>query len=185
MIDRRAVTARDGYRQRINRAPSPLLMAGLPWATIMLGSLLPLSPIIASAPVLPPIGFMLLLAWRVLRPGMLPLWAGFPLGLFDDLFSGQPFGSAALLWSVAMLALEPVDIRFRWRGFIQDWLVAGAITVGYILLMLLFANLGGGQTHIRAIIPQAILSLLAYPVLARFVAWLDRLRLIPLRSVGG
>ncbi len=42
----------------------------------MLGSLAPLLPIIAAGPVLPPFGFMMLLAWRMVRPGLLPLWIG-------------------------------------------------------------------------------------------------------------
>ena len=79
------------YRGQINRAHSPVLAGGTPWATIMLGSLAPVLPVIPAVPVLPPLGFLLLLGWRLVRPGLLPLWAGVPLGLFDDLFSGQPF----------------------------------------------------------------------------------------------
>jgi hypothetical protein len=65
-------------------------------AAILFGSLPPWLPIIAPAPVPPPLGFLLLLAWRLLRPGLLPPWAGLPLGLFDDLYSGQPTGSGPL-----------------------------------------------------------------------------------------
>ncbi|MCH7630259.1 MAG: hypothetical protein IH997_16385, partial [Proteobacteria bacterium] len=36
-------------RAPINRAPSPLLAIGLPWASIMLASMVTFSPIIASA----------------------------------------------------------------------------------------------------------------------------------------
>ena len=38
--------------------------------------------------------------------------------MFDDLFSGQPMGSAMLLWSVAMIALEAIEQRFPWRGYL-------------------------------------------------------------------
>ena len=67
----------------------------------------------------------MLLGWRMVRPGLLPLWAGAPLGAFDDLVSGQPFGSAILLWSLAMIAIELIETRFPWRGFWQDWFTAG------------------------------------------------------------
>ena len=89
---------RDPYGSRINRRESLVLAYGLPWATILFGSLTPWLPIIAPAPVLPPFGFLLMLAWRLLRPGLLPPWAGLPLGLFDDLYSGQPMGSGVLLF---------------------------------------------------------------------------------------
>ena len=46
-------------RKRINRAPSPLLALAVPWLVVMLGSLSPLWPVVASAPILPPIPTLL------------------------------------------------------------------------------------------------------------------------------
>jgi rod shape-determining protein MreD len=174
----------DRLRKRINRAPSPILARGVPWASVMLLSLMPFSPLFASAPIVPPLAFMALLAWRMLRPGMLPVWAGAPLGAFDDLYSGQPFGSAILLWSCAMLLMELVDMRLRWRGFLQDWALAAAMTAGYLVLAALIANLAGGDAPLRAILPQIVLSLIVHPVVTSVVAALDRVRLLPLREVG-
>ncbi len=120
---------RDPFGSKINRSHWPLLAYGLPWLSILLGSLTPWLPVIAPAPVLPPFGFMMLLAWRLARPGLLPLWAGLPLGLFDDLYSGQPLGSAVLLFSLVLMAIELIEIRFPWRNFWLDWLTAAAILV--------------------------------------------------------
>jgi hypothetical protein len=106
----------DRFGRKINRAHSPVLAHVMPWATILLGSFVPLMPIIAPGPILPPFGFMVMVAWRQIRPGLLPMWAGFPLGLFDDLFSGQPFGCGILLFSLAMLGLEVLEARFRALG---------------------------------------------------------------------
>ena len=75
---------RDAFGSKINRDHLPVLAIGLPWVTILLASLTPLLPVIAPAPILPPMGFVMMLAWRLLRPGLLPLWAGAPLGAFDD-----------------------------------------------------------------------------------------------------
>ena len=116
----------DPFRKTINRAPSPFLARAVPWLSVMLASLAPTMPLIASAPVLPPLGFMFLLSWRQLRPGLLPVWAGLPLGLFDDLYSGQPFGSAMLTWSLAMIVLDVIEARFPWRSFLFDWAEAAA-----------------------------------------------------------
>ncbi len=171
-------------RKRINRAPSPILSRGVPWASVMLLSLMPFAPLFVSAPIVPPLAFMALLAWRMLRPGMLPVWAGAPLGAFDDLYSGQPFGSAVLLWSLAMVAMELVDIRLRWRGFVQDWALAGALIAAYLVLATLVSNMAGGAAPLRAIVPQIALALIVHPLVTRLVAALDRLRLLPLRKVG-
>ena len=170
--------------KRINRAPSPILSRGVPWASVMLLSLVPFAPLFVSAPIVPPLAFMALLAWRMLRPGMLPVWAGAPLGAFDDLYSGQPFGSAVLLWSLAMLVMDLVDIRLRWRGFVQDWALAAALIAVYLVLATLVANLTGGATPLRTIMPQIALAIIAHPLVTRLVAALDKLRLLPLKQVG-
>jgi rod shape-determining protein MreD len=174
----------DRLRPRINRAPSPILSRGIPWASVLLLSLAPFAPILTSAPLMPPLAFMALLAWRMLRPGMLPVWAGAPLGAFDDLFSGQPFGSAILLWSVVMIAMEIVDVRLRWRGFLQDWALASVLIGGYLVLAMMIANLTGGAAPLEVIVPQIVLSLLVHPLVTRLVAALDRLRLLPVKRVG-
>jgi rod shape-determining protein MreD len=121
-----------------------VLAQGLPWISTMLASMVTFSPIVASAPVLPPLGFMTLLAWRLLRPTLLPVWAGLPLGLFDDLYSGQPFGSGIVLWSLTMLAMDVIDEKFLWRGFIQDWLTAAALLAAYVVLTAALAGLAAG-----------------------------------------
>ena len=107
----------DIYGKRINRAPYAWRVRSVPYVTIMLGSLLPVLLIADLMPLFPSLGFLMLLGWRMVRPGLLPLWAGAPLGAFDDLVSGQPFGSAILLWSLAMIVIELIETRFPWRGF--------------------------------------------------------------------
>jgi rod shape-determining protein MreD len=174
----------DQFRKRINRAPSPLLARGIPWLTVMLASLLPVCLVIASAPVLPPFGFLVLLAWRQLRPGLLPVWAGFPLGFFDDLFSGQPFGTAMMLWSAATLALDLIEARFPWRSFVLEWLVAAGFMCVYVPLCLLLANIAGASSPLTVIVPQIVLAILVYPLVGRAVALADRFRLLPFMDIG-
>ncbi len=168
-------------RARINREPSPVVAVALPWLLVMLGSLSTLWPLIASAPVVPPFGFLLLLGWQQLRPGLFPVWAGLPLGLVDDLFNGQPFGSAVLLWSAVMIGLDVIEARFPWRGFWINWIVAAALIAAYLLLSLALSNLGGGHAPVAVLLPQLIVSILTYPLAARLVGLFDRVRLIPLK----
>ena len=175
---------RDPFGSRINRTQLPLLAYGLPWLTIMLGSLTPWLPVIAPAPVLPPFGYMLLLAWRLLRPGLLPLWAGLPLGLFDDLYSGQPLGSGILLFSLTLLASELIELRFPWRTFLLDWLTASAMLVAYIAFAALFSGAALTLVQLTVIVPQLLLSIVLFPIIARMVSFLDRLRLMRVRRIS-
>lgn len=170
-------------RKRINRAPLPLLAIGLPWASVILASMASFSPIIASAPVLPPLAYIMLLGWRMLRPGMLPVWAGLPLGLVDDLYSGQPFGSGILLWSLTMLAMEVIDEKFLWRGFAQDWLAASVLTSLYLVLCATLAGIATGYPLPLVIVPQMLMSVMLYPVVTGIIALLDRVRLLPLKRL--
>lgn len=171
-----------GNVNKIERTQSPLLALGLPVATILLGSLSPWLPVIASAPLLPPVGFLFFLSWRLVRPGLLPLWAGIPFGLFDDLFSGQPLGSAIMLWSLVMLALEVIDNRYPWRNFLQDWLLSIFLVVIYLLISAVLAGFGNGTVRLELLLPQMAFSILLYPVIALFVGRFDRLRLRRVRK---
>ncbi len=166
---------------KINRAPSPVLAICVPWLLVMLGSLSPVLPFISASPVAPPVGFMVLVAWLQLRPGLFPVWAGLPLGLFDDLFSGQPFGSAMLLWSVVTIFLDFVEIRFPWRGFLQNWLLAAAVLAVYLLAAAVLASGAAGF----ALVPlQVGFAIVFYPLVGRIVGLADKLRLRSLRAIG-
>lgn len=184
MIRRVSTPARrDTYGRRIDRTHSPALANALPWASILLTSLLPQLPIATAAPLMPPLGLMMLLCWRLVRPGLLPVWAGFPLGMWDDLFSGQPFGSAILLWSVAMIAIEILEARVPWRTFYADWGVSSLFISIYLFGAAMFSGAGATPQMLAGLVPQAFLAVLLMPFVSRFVAWLDRLRLTRFRSI--
>lgn len=172
----------DRFRKKLNRAPSPVIAIVVPWLTVMLGSLSPTWPLIASAPLLPPMGFLILLAWRQLRPGLLPVWVGLPLGFFDDLYSGQPLGSAILLWSIALIILEVIELRFPWRNFLSDWLVAAALLLVYLPTAMGLSQ--GAAPSPLVLAPQLLISIFAYPLVGRLVALFDRVRLVHFRALG-
>lgn len=173
----------DIYGRRINRAPYPWRVRSVPYVSIMLASLLPVLLVADTMPLLPSFGFLLLLAWRMVRPGLLPLWAGAPLGAFDDLYSGQPFGCAIFLWSLALIAIELIETRFPWRGFWQDWFTASVIALVYWMATLLFSGAKVTTEMLAVAAPQALLSVLLYPIIARLVAGLDRFRLARARKL--
>lgn len=174
-IDPRARS--DAYGSRINRSHSPLLANIMPWASIMAGSILPVFFMVAAMPVVPPLGFLMLVGWRLVRPGLLPVWAGIPLGIFDDLFNGQPFGFGILTWSVAMLVIEAIEMRLPWREFWQDWLIAVLLGVLYLTSGWLLSGASPTLPSLTAIVPQLVLTILIFPIMTRIVAQLDLWRL--------
>ena len=163
------------------RGAPPILSAkakAVPIATTMVASMLPLMvPVIAEAPILPPLGLLVMLAWRLLRPGLWAPWAPLPLGLFDDLASGQPLGSAMLAWTIAFLAIEISERTLVWRDYWQDWFTAALTITGCIVAGYVFALSAGGAAPIYSIVPQILSSVLAFPAVARLCARLDIWRL--------
>lgn len=160
---------------------SPLTLSvqarAVPILSTMAGSLVSLLPVVAQAPLVPPTGFLILIAWRLLRPEFWRVWAALPLGAWDDLFSGQPLGSAMLTWTLAFLALDAVDKWLLWRDYWQDWFVAGMVVALGIIAGFLIALATGGGGLILIVVPQIIASVLVFPLLVRLCATLDRWRL--------
>lgn len=165
-----------GYEPRLNRQASRWALMAIPTASILIGSLSPLLPSISTYPLAPPIGLLMLLGWRTLVRDLWPAWAAIPLGLFDDLFSGQPMGSAMLLWTLIFLTFDIFDRWMMWRDYRQDWAISAALIALVLSLSLGIANLAGGSTPILLIFPQILISILAFPLAVRVCALLDRLR---------
>lgn len=147
----------------------------IPWMTVVAGSCVTAVPIIAIVPAMPPCGLLMLLAWRLLARHALRPWAAAPLGLFDDLVSGQPLGSAVLLWSLCFLCIEMIEQRLAFRDYWQDWLIAaGGIAFCLSVGRLIALPIGG---HVDGVlVGQIVMSIMLFPLAARIAAWIDRKR---------
>lgn len=158
-----------------SHAPGPpKIKLALPVVSIVLGSLLVLLPVIATVPILPPFGLLMLIAWRLLRADLIAPWAGIPLGLVDDLFSGAPLGTAVAGWTVALLIIEAVDQRVLFRDMWQDWGIAAGLILLQLLLGWALGALVGGIPAPWLLLPQWLCAVLCYPLAMRCAAWLDR-----------
>lgn len=174
MIDRHLLHA-----PRLGNYPSRWRLQGTPVLTVMLGSAVTILPVIAQAPVMPPLGLLLLLSWRLLRPELWRAWIGLPIGLFDDMLSGQPIGSAMFLWTVTLIGIDILEQRLLWRDWKHDWLIATIAILVCQIGGLFFARItGGGAIGPLLVLPQLILSILFFPFVARQCAWIDRWRLM-------
>ena len=165
------------YESRFDREQSLLKMLAIPITSVAIASMITALPIFTEEPLQPPLGLLMFLSGRLMRPGLLPVWSGVPFGLMDDLFSGQPFGSAGLLWSLAMLSIEIIDARAIWRDHLQDWVIAAILIAAVLLGGLWIAGMAHAAPEPAVLIPQIILSILLYPLAVRICARLDSWRL--------
>jgi rod shape-determining protein MreD len=159
-------------RGPFDEAPPRSVSVALPAASVMLGSLVTIVPVVAHFPILPPFGLLVLLGWRLRRTDIFPIWAALPLGFFDDLVSGQPLGAAMLLWTLCFFMIDLIDQRLVFRDFWQDWLIAAG-AVGFCLIAgRLFATPIGAHVDTMLLL-QAVISVLLFPLVSQLCAWLD------------
>ncbi|HEV7343537.1 MAG TPA: rod shape-determining protein MreD [Sphingopyxis sp.] len=164
---------------RLGEPASLWRMRIVPVATVMVASALPLMlPLVANSPVLPPLGLLFFLCWQLLRTEMWPVWIGLPLGLWDDLFSGQPIGTAVGLWTLASIAIHYSSQRIYWRGFLHDWVIAALLIAIIQSLAALIAHPGAATDRVLGlVVPQIVLSILLVPLFMRLTGKFDNFRL--------
>jgi rod shape-determining protein MreD len=149
----------------------------VPAVSTIAAILLALLPFIASVPLVPDLGFLFLITWRLLRPEIWSANVALGLGLINDLVTGNPLGQSMLLWTAAFLALDFVDSQLAFRDYVMDWLIAAALIALYTIGVWYVALLMKSDVAFAIVAPQLVIGILAYPVIARIVLALDRWRL--------
>lgn len=168
---------RSAYKSRLNREQSRFRVLFLPALSVIFGSMVTALPFILDHPFMPSFGLLMLLGWRMLRPGIWPLWAGFPLGLVDDLYSGQPLGSAVIAWSLILIVFHILEARMAWRSYWRDWIFA-VLAIGFAQFLGLFiVGIMQPRPDALVLVPQILASALIFPLILRLCAMLDRWRL--------
>ena len=149
----------------------------VPAASVMAASLLALLPIISGGGWYPEFGFLVLIAWRLLRADAIPAWWAAPLGLFNDLVTGNPVGFSIIVWTAAMLALDLADRRTMWRDYWLEWALAALLLLASEAAEWRLAQVMGASLPFLTIVPPLLISIFAFPIAAWVVSRLDRWRL--------
>lgn len=121
------------------------------------------------APVIPAWALIAVYFWSVHRPELMPLWAVFLIGLFQDLLSGGQLGVGILALIMVHQIIASQRRSFSRATFGGLWLIfalvaAGAIYVMWLLNSVLYTTL----LPIRPVLFQYLTTLAVYP----FLAWL-------------
>ena len=162
--------------RKINQGPLPFAQF-MPAAFVVVASLLSALPIISTSGWYPDFGYLVLLAWRLLRSDPWPAWWAAPLGLINDLFTGQPIGFSVALWSVTMLALDLIDRRTIWRDYWIEWILAAAFLFMHDFFEWELASVMNAGVPFTTVLPALVIAVLSFPLAAWIVARIDRWRL--------
>jgi rod shape-determining protein MreD len=139
--------------------------------------MLSLLPVVTQLGWVPDFGFLLLLAWRLLRSDVIPAWWAAPLGLFNDLVTGSPIGLSISLWTSAMLLLDLLDRRTMWRDYWIEWALAALLLLADEAARWRVDSIMGAPLPFRVIGPPLLIAVLVFPLAAWTATRLDRWRL--------
>lgn len=149
----------------------------IPVVSTVIAILLGLFPLVTTSALAPDIGFLVLLTWRLLRPEIWLASVALGFGLFDDLVSGHPLGQSMALWTMIFLALDLIEHRIQYKDFWFDWLYAAGAILFHSAGAWYIGVLMGSHAPLTQMAPQFVVTILAYPILARLILGLDRWRL--------
>lgn len=162
--------------QKIGQGPVPGAQY-VPAASVVVASLLSCLPIVALNGWWPDFAFLMLIGWRLLRADVWPSWWAAPLGLANDLITGQPIGLSMAVWTASMLALDMLDRRTVWRDYWIEWALAALLILMSESAQWQVAAWTGARVPFPAMIPPILISIAAFPVAAWLVGRIDRWRL--------
>lgn len=162
--------------RRIGQGPVPGAEY-VPAASVVAGTLLSTFPVVVENGWFPDFGFLVLIAWRLLRTDVWPSWWAAPLGLVNDLIAGYPVGLSVTVWTASMLALDLLDRRTLWRDYWIEWALASVLILFNEAAQWQVAAWMNAIVPFSAMIPPLLISIAAFPVIAGIVGRLDRWRL--------
>lgn len=149
----------------------------IPAASVVAASLLSALPIVSTSGWYPGLGYLTLIAWRLLRSDAFPSWWATPLGLINDAVTGAPIGFSVALWTATMLLLDLIDRRTMWRDYWIEWGLAGVLLFAYEVAEWRVAQVMGASLPFATVIPPFLIALLSFPIAAFVAARLDGWRL--------
>ncbi len=163
-------------RGRLNRGPRKGATI-IPAASVLALSALAILPVVADRGGWPDFGFLMLIAWRLLRADAWPAWWAAPLGFANDLLTGAPIGFSVALWTAVMLAMDLVDRRTQWRDYWIEWALAAVLILAGEAAEWKVAVWSGAPVPFAHMLPSITVSILAFPLFAALASRLDRWRL--------
>jgi len=162
-------------KRKIGQGPRPGA-AYIPAASVVAASLLTALPIVSPTGWWPDFGFLVLIAWRLLRADVWPAWWAAPLGFVNDVLTGTPIGLSVALWTAAMLALDLADRRTLFRDYWIEWALAAVLLFVSEVAEWRVAELMGAPLPFSVVLAPVLIATFSFPLAAWFVGRLDAWR---------
>jgi len=170
------VRAALGSNANIGRGPKRLARYW-PAGSVAIASALSVLPIVTEVGWGPDFGFLMLIAWRLLRGDAIPAWWAAPLGLFNDLLVGSPIGQSVFVWTASMLLLDLADRRTMWRDYWIEWVLAAILLFISQVVRWRVDALMGAPYEFHLVWAPWIVAVLTFPLAAFVASAVDRWRL--------
>jgi len=112
--------------------------------------------------------------WTHRRPGVMPIWAVFLIGLFQDLLTGSPMG----LWALSLLAISMIGRLTRSQAYGEALPRRIAYFAGAVLVMVLASWMAlslvglGARAPLASIALHGLVTVLAYPLVEAALGFL-------------
>lgn len=136
--------------------------------------LLMMLPVWRHGPILPQFGLLGICYWATNRPGLMPAFAAFIIGLVQDLWLGMPLGVNASLLMLVALVLASQNLVFASRPFSFAWLMMVPITLLYSVGSWALGAFGGRQSDFHMLLVQSGATLLVFPIITSLHARVQR-----------
>ena len=137
--------------------------------TLMLFAMTP-THIPGLSQVTPMFALMAVYFWSIYRPDLLGYGATFGIGVLEDLLSGTPLGSGALILLLCQRVVFHQQKFFNNKPFGIVWLAFGVVAAGAVLLRWICVGLvaSSGFTPFGQMSTSYLMTVAMYPV----VGWL-------------
>jgi rod shape-determining protein MreD len=120
-------------------------------------------------PVMPALGVIAVFFWLVTRPDLMPAWAVFLVGLFQDLLGGGALGVGVFVLLVVYAALVGQRRYLAQASFFLIWLAFLPVAAGAFVLTWLFNGLiADALLAPGPAVSQYLSTIVFYPL----VAWM-------------
>ena len=127
------------------------------------------------SPVLPSLALIAVYYWTVHRPDLLPIWAVFLIGLFQDLMGGGAMGTGTLILLLVHAIVGRQRRYFANASFLGLWFVFVPVAAGAeAALWLLTSAYHGVIFDSQPAIFQCLMTIALYPCLAWVFAQAQR-----------
>lgn len=116
------------------------LRGALPFLSVFFLMLLVFLPLPFFANLIPHLTLIGVYYWSVFRPGLMPIWLVFIIGVLQDVLSGGPLGMTALLLIMVRLLVSLQGRKFLERDFLFSWLIFGFVAIVFGLCAWMLAS---------------------------------------------